>query len=129
VPLFKTSFKAAWREAQRAHHAEFQHVVAPPPAADLAAELMQAFAVEGPKRGKPLTEHELVGWKLGSYEFSSRGQRAMCYKKLRAPIREALQVLEHAELVYQTIRTDKPDNWTATSRGLETLKSGNDVVI
>ncbi len=49
--------------------------------------------------GKPLTQHDLIGWMLSQYEFSSRALKALAYQKLEAPIREALQVLEHAEHV------------------------------
>jgi hypothetical protein len=131
VPLFKKSFKTAFAEVNAAEEAEFQRVMALPPAADLAADLMEAFGPDGPKRGKPLTLYDLVDWMLGRYDFSSRRQRVLCSTRLRrnsSPIREALQVLEHAELVYLTIRTDSADNWRATSLGLADLASGKDAV-
>jgi hypothetical protein len=52
----------------------------------------------------------------------------VAYGKLDAPLREALQILEHAELVYLTVRSERPDTWTATSSGLEALARGKDAV-
>ena len=59
-------------------------------AAHLAAPLMQAFGSDGPKRGKSLTQHDLVKWLLSQYEFSSRALKALAYQKIDAAIREAL---------------------------------------
>ncbi|OBJ52363.1 hypothetical protein [Mycobacterium sp. 1423905.2] len=128
MPLFKKGFKAAWTEATEALQAQAERVMALPPTADLAAELMDAFGPHGAKRGKPLTQLDLVTWKVRAYQFDSRGQRAMVYKKLGAPIREAMQVLEHAELVYLRVRSESPDTWELTSRGREALNSGTDAV-
>jgi hypothetical protein len=89
---------------------------------------MQAFGAGGPKPGKPLTHRDLAEWLLDRYEFPSRGLRAVAYGKLDAPLREALQILEHAELVYLTVRSERPDTWTATSSGLEALARGKDAV-
>ena len=50
------------------------------------------------------------------------------YQKRETPIREALQVLEHAELVFITVDSERPDKWTATSSGLAALARGKDVV-
>ena len=47
---------------------------------------------------------------LSQYEFSSRALKALAYQKIDAAIREALQVLEHAELVYITVDSDRPTN-------------------
>jgi hypothetical protein len=52
----------------------------------------------------------------------------LAYQKIDAAIREALQVLEHAELVYITVDSDRPDKWTATGAGLAALARGKDVV-
>ena len=43
-------------------------------------------------------------------------------------MREALQVLEHAELVYLTVESEGPDNWRATRSGLAALAGGSNVV-
>ncbi|OBK47474.1 hypothetical protein [Mycobacterium kubicae] len=128
MPLFKKNIKAAWTEATAALEAQAERLMALPPAGDLAAELMEAFGPNGAKRGKPLTQLDLVTWKLRGYQFDSRGQRAMVYKKLGAPIREAMQVLEHAELVQLRVRSESADTWSATSRGRQALERGKDAV-
>jgi hypothetical protein len=110
VPLFKTNLKTAWAEGKRSAEAEIERVMPMQSAAHLAAPLMQAFGSDGPKRGKSLTQHDLVKWMLSQYEFSSRALKALAYQKIDAAIREALQVLEHAELVYITVDSDRPTN-------------------
>ena len=128
VPLFKTNLKTAWAEGKRSAEAEIERVMPMQSAAHLAAPLMQAFGSDGPKRGKSLTQHDLVKWMLSQYEFSSRALKALAYQKIDAAIREALQVLEHAELVYISVDSDQPDKWTATGAGLAALARGKDVV-
>jgi hypothetical protein len=54
--------------------------------------------------------------------------KVLGYGRLEAPVREALQVLEHAELVYITVREESADNWRATRLGLEALRGGYEVV-
>ena len=62
-------------------------------AADLAAELMPAFGPDGPRRGKELGRVQLISWLArGNPRMSGRQQ-------LEPAVREAMQVLEHAELV------------------------------
>lgn len=115
-------------ESKHALESELQSAMPLPPVADLAAELMPAFGPNGPKPGKSLTLHQLVKWKLDQYEFSSSAKKAIAYPKLETPVREALQVLEHAELLYLTVAEESADNWTATRLGLEALRGGKDVV-
>ena len=124
-----SNYKKGLAESKHALEAELQSVMALPPVADLAAELMPAFRPDGPKPGKSLTLHQLVKWKLGQYEFSSKGLRIIAYGKLETPVREALQVLEHAELVYVTVKAESADNWQATKLGLDALRGGNDTVM
>ena len=132
MPLFKKSFKEAWAEASADQDAEFANVMDFPPVPEIATELMAAFGPGGPKRGKPLTYDDLAKWWLDRYEFADRRQRVVCSARLRrgggGPIREALQVLEHAELVYLTVRTDREDIWTATNLGLSALADGKEAV-
>lgn len=132
MPLFKKSFKDAWAQAGADMDQEFARVMDFPPVAEIATELMAAFGPDGPKRGKPLTLNDLREWWLDRYDFADRRQRVVCSTRLRrgggGPIREALQVLEHAELVYLTVRTDREDVWTATNVGLSALADGRDAV-
>jgi hypothetical protein len=115
-----------------------------PPATDLAAELMRAFGPDGPKHRKDLSTSDLVGWilpqMLPQYEHRLSEQSL---KALRAYTRvggnaqalgmdlgvvEATQLLEHAELVYECMRTEENDYWSATQFGLATLASGKAAV-
>jgi hypothetical protein len=128
MPLFKMGLRQAWAEAARVREDEFQRVMALPTAAEVAVQLMQAFGSDGPRRGKPLTQHDLIEFLTRQRNFASRGQRAMAYKKLAGPVREAMQVLEHAELVYLNVRTDSPDRWHATSAGMEALAQGQHAI-
>lgn len=127
VAIFKT-FKKAMTESKHALEAELQAAMPLPPVADLATELMPAFGPNGLKPGKPLTLHQLVKWRLDQYEFSSSAKKALGYPKLEAPVREALQVLEHAELLYITVEAESADKWTATRLGLEALRGGEEAV-
>lgn len=128
MPLFRTSFAKARAESQHALEAELQRVVVVPPTAELAAELMPAFGPDGPRRGKSLTHRELIKWMARNFDFKSRAHRLLGSEKLRDPILEALQVLEHAELVRITVDSDRADNWRATRSGLAALAGGKDVV-
>lgn len=123
------NLKAAHAEAQRIHDEEFARVVDLPPTAELAAQLIAAFGSDGRKPGKPLTQYDLVKWVLRRSEFTSRAQQARSFTKLVAPVREALQVLEHSELVYHNVGGEgKAENWRLTNRGLSALYDGYDAV-
>lgn len=112
-------------ESKHALESELQHAMPLPPVADLAAEIMPAFGPGGPKS---LTLHQLVTWRLGQYEFSSSAKKAIAYPRLETAVREALQVLEHAELLYLTVAEESAHKWTATRLGMEALRGGKDVV-
>ena len=117
MPLFKTNLKTAWAEGKRSAEAEIERVMPTQSAAHLAAPLMQAFGSDGPKRGKSLTQHDLVKWMLSQYEFSSKALKALAYQKIDAAIREALQVLEHAACLQHrrqrpTRQMDRHRCWT-----------------
>jgi hypothetical protein len=116
-----------------------------PPATDLAAELMPAFGPDGPKGGKDLSRSDLGGWILPQmlpqceHKLSQQSLKAlhavvrMGTRGLRlgmelAPISEAVQLLEHAELVYESSRTEQDDYWSATQFGLATLGKGKAAV-
>jgi hypothetical protein len=90
------------------------------PPAELAAELMAAFG-----QGTELTPQKLVQWLLrGGSSRASMGP-------LLVAIKEAVQLLEHAELVYVSRMTDSANlriTWEPTRVGLATLGSGKDAV-
>jgi hypothetical protein len=96
---------------------------------DLAAELMAAFGPGGARRSRPdvLTPGELADWLFRLY-------RSSYFQELYSPMREALQLLEHAELVYVRWRyeptsSDKGNlGWSVTRLGLTTLADGKAAV-
>jgi hypothetical protein len=121
-----------------------------PPATDLAAGLMPAFGPDGPKGGKDLRRGDLGGWilprMLPQYEyklsqqslkflraFARMGTNAQALVMELDGLLEAIQLLEHAELVYESRRTEPNDSpaisyWSATQLGLATLASGKAAV-
>ncbi len=106
-----------------AAHAEVDRLQALPPP-ELAVEIMCEFAPDGPWDGaSPVTQTTLVQWAGGGMRGSER-------RDLEAPILEAMQLLEHAELVYvrQISHVNGERGWCATRFGLATLANGNDAV-
>jgi len=115
-----------------------------PPATDLAADLMPAFGRDGPKHGKDLSSGDLNGWilpqmlqTLPQYEHklspqslkaldvvARMGDRGLRLGMELAGVSEAVQLLEHAELIYESKRTELNDCWSATQFGLATLAQG-----
>jgi hypothetical protein len=86
------------------------------PPSELAAELMSAFGPEVPRR---------VPWWVPQAERLAR-RRA---RPVHESILEAIQLLEHAELVYiRLIATDNDRKWSATRLGLATLANGKAAV-
>jgi hypothetical protein len=81
---------------------------------DLAAELMGAFHPEGTTAGL-----KDLRMRLGCWESK--------YRELSDPIEEALQLLEHSELVCLRRLGDVP-HWGATRFGLTILADGKDAV-
>lgn len=132
-------------DAKRAAQAKFEQIqteldrlMASP--ADLATELMPAFGPDGPKRGnKPLEKAHLFNWLLAQHELSSvrqlmkyagnRQQGMYALKldsKLAGPILEAVQVLQHAELIYESKHhSEVTAYWSATQSGLAALANGD----
>ena len=129
MPTFREKFKAA-EQARRAKADTFMALST----ADLAVELMPAFGPGGPanvifRRGADRTA--LVGWLLKTQEVSLLLKQLSV---LRARVLEAVQLLEHAELVYVHSITHGSDSgsstryWRATDAGMAALASGRDAV-
>ena len=102
------------------------------PVADLAAELMAGFGPggvgdrDGDVRPQPLTD-----WlfQVHGYPTPKRGFVIGSSPALDVPIAEAIQLLEHAELIYVRAITDSGTRyWAATRFGLAALASGKAVV-
>lgn len=97
------------------------HWVIGAPTGDVAAHLILAFA-----RGQSLGIVDLFGW-LGFPPNIWSGLQP--YGSLEAPIAEAVQLLEHAELVYLSYVADSNvRRWSATRFGLATLARGKEAV-
>lgn len=107
------------------------------PPADLATELMAAFGPDGPGRdGKTIYRYDLFKWLFRGYanltDDTIKGQaiRIDAEVQVRGPILEAMQLLEHAELIcvaWWGEGSPQPE-WHATRSGLATLAEGKDVV-
>ena len=130
MPLFGQSKDPAEVEAERARQqANLQAMIDAAgamsqwvrgvPAGDLAAQLMPAFGPGAPARSGDGTVGLPGLFKLLGYRDNS----------MVGPILEAVQLLEHAELILIADITDYGDRyWSATRFGLATLAEGKDAV-
>lgn len=116
MPLFGKRDQPAEDDTARVHFEQLMALST----AELAAELMPAFGTDGPKHGKDLNRLVLVAWLLRGY----RGAGGVSERReLDKAVIEALQVLEHAELVQ--LRTRSPQRWNATRLGETALANGD----
>lgn len=130
MPLFGQSKDPAQVEAERARQqANLQAMIDAAgamsqwvrgvPAGDLAAHLMPAFGPGAPARSGDGTVGLPSLFKLLGYRDNS----------MIGPILEAVQLLEHAELILIDHITDYGDRyWSATRFGVATLAEGKDAV-
>jgi hypothetical protein len=88
--------------------------------ADLAGEIMAAFGPDGPKRGGTVTQDHIAPWLFRAFPRASRYTAG-----LRIPILEALQVLEHAELIRLDSPWRAPNYWCTTRLGWEAIANGD----
>ena len=95
-----------------------QLLVSVPPEG-LAGVLMPAFL-----DGKDVGEAKLVSWLHRQHPTVADGD----VRWLERPVREALQVLEHAELIYLSRWSDSPPQWRITRLGTLCLNEGEDAV-
>jgi len=88
--------------------------------ADLAGEIMAAFGPQGPRAGGDVTEDHTATWLFRAYPRASRYATAA-----RLAVTEALQVLEHAELIRLDKPWSAPNYWSATRLGWEAIENGD----
>jgi hypothetical protein len=112
-PLFKKS--EAKQAEEEAAKAEADRLGALPPA-ELAVELMPVFGPDGPTRRGPTGGINIVQVLSGFMSKTPHGTRYL--RQLDAPVREGLQVLEHAELILRTTRQET--TWYKATRLGET---------
>jgi hypothetical protein len=109
------------------------------PVAELAAELMAAFGPQGPSQDtKTISESDLLKWLFrGHINFSDSTNIPMntylgreAEKQVGSTLREATQLLEHAELVCVAWWGESwpRAQWSATRLGLAALSAGKDAV-
>jgi hypothetical protein len=105
------------------------------PPAELAAELMPGFGPNGAepylRDSQDFTHRSLEEWLFYRHGYPYQGTPwSRFYPDGRCwPILEALQLLEHAELIYISEIQDSGDRrWRPTRLGLSALAEGKDVV-
>ncbi len=92
------------------------------PPAELAAELMSVFGPDAPGLARPLAVSEFRDWMFrGHPKPSGLVSRA---RPVHESMAEAIQLLEHAELVYPRMISNEELRWSATRLGLATLATG-----
>jgi hypothetical protein len=98
-------------------------IVAAPPG-ELAPVLMEAFGPGGPQQGFGLALTAFEEWMFRGYP--ARAGIILRARPVKEPILEALQLLEHSQLIYVYSDTDR--YWRATRLGLATLAEGKPAV-
>jgi hypothetical protein len=129
MPTFREKFKAA-HQARLAEAETFMALSL----VDMAVELMPAFGPGGPanvvlRRGAD--REQLVSWLVKTQEVRPGFKQLSL---LRTRVLEAVQLLEHAGLVYVHSITHGSNNgpstryWRATEAGMAALANGRDAV-
>lgn len=99
------------------------------PPAELAVELMSAFDPElrGPSgRASPLALSDFGDWMFRG--FPARSGFILPARPVQESMLEAIQLLEHSELIYARWVQDNESKWTATRLGLATQADGKAAV-
>jgi hypothetical protein len=101
-------------------------VAAPP--AELAPELMEAFSPDIGRKVPWLGADDLEEWMFRGYP--TRTGIILRARPVTEPILEAVQLLEHSELLYVRVITDYGSGrrWCATRLGFATLAEGKAAV-
>jgi hypothetical protein len=96
------------------------------PPAELASELMTAFGLEGIRGGEAASPDDLRDWMLRGYPKLSG--IVVPARPVNAPIMEAVQLLEHSELIYLRWITNDAPVWSVTRLGTATLGAGEEAI-
>jgi hypothetical protein len=96
------------------------------PPAELAMELMTAFSSDGPHRGTHVSSYDLIEWMFRDYPKQTG--IFVAARPVNESISEAVQLLEHSELIYLRWFSNDYPVWSVTRLGTATLRSGKDAV-
>ncbi|WP_155770018.1 hypothetical protein [Mycobacterium asiaticum] len=96
------------------------------PPAELAVELLAVFDPEVPTRTAVLALSDFSDWMFRG--FPERTGLILRARPVQESILEALQLLEHSELLYVRWITDNEFRWSATRLALATLATGKSAV-
>ena len=118
-PLFGNKEK---KEAEKAEtQAAIDHLIGLSPA-ELAVQVMPALGPGGPRGQGPNHGPNILQIMIFVVKDIPRGNGHL--KELDQPVREALQILEHAELALRTTRSQSGTWWSATRAGEAALTDG-----
>ena len=118
-PLFGKSEEKQQQDAAAKAEAERLGALSPQ---DLAAELMPVFGPEGPKPSFSSGGINIL--QVGMALLKPYPRSVGYLEQLQQPIREGLQVLEHAELILRNTRRDGGTWYSATRLGETALAEG-----
>ena len=96
------------------------------PPAELAAELMTAFSPDGPHGGTHVSSYDLTEWQFRGYPKQTGFFAAA--RPVGEAVSEAVQLLEHSELIYLGWFSNDYPVWSVTRLGTATLGSGKDAI-
>jgi len=88
--------------------------------------VMAAFGSDGIRAGEAVGLDELSAWMLRGYP--QRSGFITAARPVGGPLREAVQLLEHCELICLLWITNDAPVWTVTRLGTSTLAAGKDAV-
>lgn len=96
------------------------------PPAELASELMAAFGPDGIRGGGVVSADSLIDWMFRGYPRQTG--IVLAARPVGGPIMEAVQLLEHSELLYLRWITNDTPVWSVTRLGTSLLEAGKDAV-
>ena len=115
-PLFQKNQEKAAGEAAAFAELERLKGLAPD---ELALEILPALGPDGPRGSRFVQVQDICKWLMRSRRVGLKASPM----QLLAVVREALQRLEHADLVWST-QSDGPSLWKLTRLGEQALSGG-----
>ena len=115
-PLFQKNEEKAAREAAAFAELERLRALAPD---ELALEVLPALGPDGPRGARLVRVQDICKWLMRSHRAGLKASPM----QLLAVVREALQRLEHADLVWSR-QSDGPSLWKLTRLGEQAISGG-----